>query len=191
MRVIFIIFATLLAFHSSSFAAENEYAAKMKKTLETMVRPVLADPALVAAIKEQNTRNAGLTPADIDRLDKQWRAEVKQGGGPLVNESMAKPVSRMLIGKVKMSNGVLSEMFVMDNKGLNVAQAAPTTDYFQGDEPKWQKTYPLGPDVVFVDQVDFDQSSNVFQAQISTTIVDPATGQAIGAVTVGMNVEKL
>lgn len=189
-KALMLVVAGLLA-AAQPAAAENEYAGKMKKAFAEMVKPMLADPAVVNAIKEQNVKHMKLTDADIDRLDKQWRAEVKQGGGPLVNDYMARPLSKTLGDKVKSSNGLISELFLMDNKGLNVAQAAPTTDYMQGDEAKWQKTYLVGPNAVFVDEVDFDQSSGKFQSQLSATVVDPANGQAIGAVTVGFDVEKL
>ena len=79
----------------------------------------------------------------------------------------------------------------MDAKGLNVGTSDVTSDYMQGDEGKWQKTYLVGPDATFIDEVEFDESSKTFQSQVSTTVVDPATGKAIGAVTIGMNVEKL
>lgn len=79
----------------------------------------------------------------------------------------------------------------MDAKGLNVGQSDVTSDYMQGDEDKWQKTYPVGPDAVFIDEVEFDDSSGQFQSQANATVTDPATGQAIGAITLGINVEKL
>ena len=34
----------------------------------------------------------------------------------------------------------------MNNRGTLVCSAAETTDYWQGDEPKWQKTYVEGKD---------------------------------------------
>jgi len=61
----------------------------------------------------------------------------------------------------------------------------------QGDEAKWQKTYQAGPDAVFIDEVEFDDSTQSFQTQLSATVVDPATGEAIDAITIGVNVEKL
>jgi len=39
--------------------------------------------------------------------------------------------------------------------------------------------------------VEFDESAQQCQAQVSMVIVDPASNQAIGAVTFGVNVELL
>ena len=38
-------------------------------------------------------------------------------------------------------------------------------------------------------EVELDESTQTYQAQLSFTLVDPATGAAIGAVTVGVNAE--
>ena len=91
----------------------------------------------------------------------------------------------------KERGGQVLEIFVMDNRGLNVAQSDVTSDYWQGDEAKWKKTYSVGPDAVFVDEVELDESSQTFQAQISMSIKDPATNAVIGAITVGVNVDEL
>lgn len=172
-------------------ASANDYAPQITKMFNEQVKPWLSDPVVVDAIKAQNAKTASLSDADIDKLDKQWRAEAKGGGGPLVSELLGNALSKFLAGKKAAANGVYSELFVMDAKGLNVGQSDVTSDYMQGDEGKWQKTYPVGPDAMFIDEVEFDESSKAFQSQVSATIVDPATGKPIGAITIEMNVEKL
>jgi hypothetical protein len=80
-------------------------------------------------------------------------------------------------------------MFVMDYRGLNVAQTDLTQDYNQGDEAKYWRSYQEGPDAIFVDKVGKDGGRNV--SQVSLSIKDPATGNAIGAVTIGIDVDRL
>ena len=79
----------------------------------------------------------------------------------------------------------------MDNKGLNVAQSVETSDYWQGDEAKWQQTYSVGPDALHISEVEFDDSTGFYQSQASLAIKDPATNEVIGAVTFGINVQNL
>ena len=79
----------------------------------------------------------------------------------------------------------------MDAKGLNVGQSDVTSDYWQGDEDKWQRTYPVGPDALLIGEVEQDESTQRFQTQVSLSVVDPADGAVIGAVTVGIDVETL
>jgi hypothetical protein len=58
-------------------------------------------------------------------------------------------------------------------------------------EGKWKKTFLVGPGTVFVDKVQKDESTQALQSQASVSIVDPATNQVIGAVTVGINVDRI
>lgn len=181
----------MMACAATTNALANEFESQILDILNNQVSGWLSDPAIVDAIKAQNAEHAGLSDADIDALDKKWRAEAKTGSGELIDGVLAKDISKFLTGKKEGSSGVFSEIFVMDNKGLNVGQSDVTSDYMQGDEGKWQKTYQAGPDAVFVDEVEFDDSSQTFQSQVSKTIVDPADGKAIGAITLGINVENL
>ena len=40
-------------------------------------------------------------------------------------------------------------------------------------------------------EIEFDESSQTYQAQISVTIKDPASGKPIGAMTIGIDAEAL
>lgn len=184
-------FSGILAISTATSALANEFEPQIMEILNNQVRGWLSDPAIVDAIKAQNTEHANVGESDIDALDKKWRAEAEAGGGDMINNVLGKDISKFLSGKKDGSNGVFSEIFVMDNKGMNVGQSDVTSDYMQGDEGKWQKTFQVGPDAVFVDEVEFDDSSQTFQSQVSTTIVDPADGKPIGAITLGINVENL
>jgi len=66
-----------------------------------------------------------------------------------------------------------------------------TSDYWQGDEAKFTQTYAVGSDAVHFSDIDFDESSQSYQAQISFTIIDPASGAPIGAMTVGVLADGL
>jgi len=178
-----------LGFGAVDARAANEYEPQMKAAYAKYVAGWLNDPAVISAIKAQNAKHASMSAGDIDKADKTWRAEKKAGGGDMMNGVLSNALSKFLQGKKAASGGLITEMFVMDNKGMNVGQSDPTSDYMQGDEAKWQKTFSVGPDAQFVDDVEFDDSTKSFQAQISGTISDG--GAAIGAITVGMNVEKL
>lgn len=175
----------------SHAATANEFKPAIDDYFASSVQSWLSDPVIVDAIKAQNSAHSGLDTAAIDALDKQWRAEADSGSGPLIDKLLGTDLSKFLADKKSASDGAISEVFVMDNKGLNVGQSDITSDYMQGDEGKWQKTYGSGSNTTFVDEVEFDESSQSFQSQLSSTIVDPASGEPIGAITIGLNVESL
>ncbi|WP_238364721.1 hypothetical protein [Mesobacterium pallidum] len=169
----------------------NEFEPAMRSYLETEVLTWAMDPVIVARIKEQNTAHASLDQAAIDAMDAQWRKEVGAAATPTIDPVVNNAASDFLRDHVDGSVGIISEIFVMDAHGMNAAASGITSDYWQGDEDKFQQTFGVGPDAVHFGEVEFDESSQRFQAQLSITIRDPETGDAIGAMTVGLNAEAL
>jgi hypothetical protein len=185
--------AVLSGLVMSATAARSDEAnvAEVKKYLEAKVMPWLKEKIVIDSIKAQNAKHAALTQNDIDRLDKQWRGEVDAAQKPLIDVVMKNELSAFLKKKKEEAKGLLTEIFVMDDKGLNVGQSDVTSDYWQGDEAKWQKTFLVGPDAVFVDKIEKDESTQELQTQISVTIKDPESGKPIGAITLGISIDRL
>lgn len=182
--------AVLLILLVPVLSSADQLTPEQIKQVQEKVTPLLSEAVLVDAIKKQNAKHATLSQADIDRLDKQWREEVKTQNGPLTSHVIDNDLS-IFLSKLKKGDKVYTEIFAMDNRGLNVGLSDVTSDYWQGDEPKWAKTFLVGADSIYADQIKYDESSQQNQAQISFTVADPATKKAIGAVTVGINVKSL
>ncbi|MBS8225334.1 hypothetical protein [Vannielia litorea] len=172
-------------------ASAQDYQAAMTDYLSASIANWASDEVIVAAIMAANAERAGLTQADIDAMDKAWRAEAGGGSGPTIDPVMQNAAAEFLRKQAAASGGLISEAFVTDSHGLNVAASDVTSDMWQGDEEKHSKTYSVGPDATFVSEIEFDESSQTYQGQVSMTIVDPATGAPIGAITVGLDVESL
>jgi hypothetical protein len=171
--------------------AADEIEDQLRDLLEQELKSWISEPMIIAALKRQNQEHAGLDDGAIDAMDQDWRTQAKSGGGPLIDRLLDNDASGYLAERKEATDGLVTEVFVMDNRGLNVAQSDITSDYMQGDEAKWQKTYPMGPTAVFIDEVEFDDSTETFQCQVSATVADPATGEALGAVTFGINIDEL
>jgi hypothetical protein len=174
-----------------ALAQDNEFAAPLTELANTKLQEITQNPAIIAAINAQNATTAAYDQAKIDELDKQWRAEVGASPAPLIDATLAKPESAWLTEFQEASAGLITEIFVMDAKGLNVAQSTVTSDYWQGDEDKFTASYGAGADAVHLGEIEQDESTQAFQSQVSVTIVDPATGAPIGAVTVGVDLSTL
>ena len=179
--------AVALSMSSSAFAGNHE--GRAKAAAESQFKIWAHNAAVIGAIKMQNTSHASLSATDIDALDKKWRAEKKAGGGDLISSKLSNALAGYLNVIKANSNGLITEIFVMDNKGLNVGQTDKTGDYMQGDEAKWQQTYGNGPGALHISGVEADGGVNV--TQVSLSITDPVTLSAIGAVTVGVDADKL
>lgn len=174
-----------------ALAAEGPQVAPMTEYAKSTAPSWLNQAVVIDAIKAQNTKNAGLTQADIDKADKEWRAETKASAKPLIDSVLGNPLSKYLRKVKDDSAGLITEVFVMDDKGLNVGQSDVTSDYWQGDEAKWQKTFKVGPNAIDISDVEQDESTQRLQSQLSLPIVDPGSKTVIGAVTIGMDVENL
>lgn len=155
------------------------------------LRDMMASNVALISLDAQNERLGDIGQGRIDELDKQWRAETESDNQPLIAQLMGNPLSSYLIRKKAESNGLFAEMFVFDAKGMNVGQSSVTSDYWQGDEDKFLKTFAVGPDAVFVDEIEYNDETRQRRRQVSFTIVDPATGESIGGATVEINIDEL
>lgn len=181
----------VLAFVLAGPAWADEFTAPLTALANGEIKAVAADPALIAAIVAQNAVSASYDQAKIDALDAQWKAEVSAASKPLIDATLDNAASQYLKGVQEASAGKYTEIFAMDAKGLNVAQSTLTSDYWQGDEDKFTQSFGAGAGAVNLSEVEQDESTQVFQSQVSVPITNPATGALIGALTVGVDVSTL
>jgi hypothetical protein len=140
-------------------------------------------------LSEQNKKHASIDQAKIDALDKQWREERKSDDQPLITAVLSSPLSGYLTRIQARSLGLYTEIFVMDNKGLNAGQSSVTSDYWQGDEDKWQKTFLVGPEAVFIDKPEYEKTTGTWRVQLNMTLAQDQ--KPVGSVTVEVNLTEL
>lgn len=153
-------------------------------------REWLANPIVQLSINAQNELRGNLNQAQIDALDQQWVAERESNDKPLISATLSAPLSIYLLRVQAKTLGLYTEIFVMDAHGLNVGQSSITGDYWQGDEAKFQKTFPNGANAVFLDEPEWDGDRRIWIAQLNLTIADD-TAKPIGAATVEINLTEL
>jgi len=175
----------------SQGALAADYSDAMKSFLDQSIRSWAEDPALVSAIVAANAESAGYDQAMIDQADAAWRAEVGQSDTPTITPIQQNAAADFLRSQIEASGGKMTEAFVTDAVGLNVAVSSPTSDMWQGDEDKFTKVFPVGAEGALFGDVELDESTQTYQGQISISITDPATNAVIGTLTVGVNAEAL
>jgi len=178
------LFITSIAFgqeppKSALSPAEAAALQKVVTTIESWGK----DPVLIKEVASQNAHR--LSAADVATIDKAWMA-----GGE--NERVARLLSNACATRLKSlisSNAAFNESFVMDDQGANVCMTDRTSDFWQGDEAKWQKSFNGGKGTTFVDQPKYDVSAKAILVQVSVPVID---GNAtIGAITVGVSPKLL
>lgn len=171
---------------AGGLAAESEFDDALTALSDTTIRGWAEMPEVRSAIRAQNAKKAALSDDEVLALDRQWRHETVSGG-PLIDAALSSPLSQRLSEMKISGRGRFTEIFVTDIRGLNVAQSDVTSDYWQGDEAKWQVPHDtLG---IHIGNVEFDESSQSYQSQISLPVLD--NGAFIGALTVGVDLEQL
>ncbi|MEP2716925.1 hypothetical protein, partial [Pseudophaeobacter sp.] len=120
-------FAALLSLAALP-AAASDYQSAMQSYLEGNIRGWAQSPVLVEAINGQNNETQGLDQAAVDAMDLQWRAEVGSEGSTLINEVLNNSAAEFLREQVEQSGGRITEVFIMDAQGLNVAASGTTSD---------------------------------------------------------------
>lgn len=151
--------------------------------------PVLSSPATQAAILYSNTLHLAMPESDLVNLDLAWRAEVGRTLTPTISPILESDLAATLRNLTEEHAGVITEIILMDNRGMNVAISHVTSDFWQGDEDKYLMTYPAGVNGLHISDVEFDESTQMYQLQASVTVADASNGSPIGAVTVGLNAE--
>ncbi len=157
----------------------------------TELRSILSARLVELSIVNQNRQYGQLPQTEIDRLDKQWRAEREASDQPLIAMTLSNPLSTFLTRKQAEAVGLYAAIFVMDRNGLNVGQSAITGDFWQGDEAKFKKTFMVGTGTIFVDEPEYVAEYDIWIAQVNMTIASEESGQPIGSATFDLNLNEL
>lgn len=164
-------------------AADEEAPASIVKMANSELAALGSDPIIVAAVKAENAK--GKTLDQVKAADAEWQKTA--GISPFMKAMMESACGKQL-AKMQTAKPFLAEVFVMDNLGANVAMTDKTSDYWQGDEPKFTESYKGGQGAVHISKVKFDESTQTYLVQVSIPVRDGDT--VVGAMTIGIDVDK-
>ncbi|NNJ99469.1 MAG: cache domain-containing protein [Desulfatitalea sp.] len=165
-------------------AMAEEAPQKVKDLAHGQLAALGKASAIVFAVKAENAK--GKSMDQIKAMDAKWQATP---GISSEMKALMESACSLFLKSIQDSQSYFSEIFVMDNQGANVAMTVKTSDYWQGDEAKFKKAFNEGNGAVFVDEVKFDDSAQAYLVQVSVPVWDGS--QAIGAVTFGIDVDKI
>jgi hypothetical protein len=177
-RMLSSLFAVLLAQLATgqSLGVREAALARVK-----LIQRIAADPEMLKAVRAKNA--SGETMDEVQRKDREWAQNPQF---PLRKALTSGACAERLRDLTK-GDANVAEVILMDKNGANVCVSRETSDYWQGDEAKFQKTF--GADkALFVDEPAFDQSTNVFAIQMSAIVYDG--GAKVGALTLGLRINQ-
>jgi hypothetical protein len=181
MKNAIIVISVLTSFLFAGYALARE----VKDVVPEVVHAA-ADPVIVKAVMEQNAK--GVSLAKIQEIDKAWMDTADAHKEPtafmksIASNSAAKELA-------KLEKPYMVEFILTDNQGANVAITGMTSDYWQGDEPKFSNAFANGKGEIYIARPQKDKSTGEVISQVSVPVM--SDGKAIGTLTVGVRPEKL
>jgi hypothetical protein len=139
------------------------------------------DADVLKAVTDSNAKAESLD--EVKKKDAIWSAQKTY---PLRRMVVGRPCSNKL-RKLVSDDPAIVEAFAMDDRGALVCSTVETSDYWQGDEPKWIRTYQQGRDV-FMDQPALDTSTGVYAVQLSVPMTEG--DKRIGALTFTLKLRR-
>ncbi len=163
--------------------SDSELADLLRMKVRT-VQHMALNPLLVRAVRKQNA--SGLTPEEIARREKAWRATKELT--PFKLSLQTSSAGRFLKAQIQRSTS-FNEGFLTDNQGANVAAFPATSDYWQGDEDKWINSFNGSTGRIYIGALELDENTNTVAAHVSAPVLD--RGQTIGVLVVGVTINYL
>ncbi|MEM9030623.1 MAG: hypothetical protein AAGC70_19855 [Pseudomonadota bacterium] len=151
-------------------------------TLDAVIRAIRQSAEFSQLVETHNQQAEAWSDDEIHARDRRWR----QGDKTLIEPLLANQLSKALAKVAAASDGVVAEIIVMGKRGCNIAISSVTSDYWQGDEAKWKRTFGADTSDRFIDRVDFDKSTNTYAQQISQRLT--INGKPVGAITIGFDI---
>lgn len=169
----------------AQITASDKADSKVKAFATSVILSFSTNPVFIEAIKAQNSKK--ITLDQIKKQDQEWRDAEDELA--IHEELLGNACAQEIVKQIK-ANPAIAEAFVMDNQGANVGQNDLTSDYWQGDEAKWQNSFNGGKGGADVGKLKFDKSANASLQQVSVPVID-TDGTVVGAICVGVNTSKL
>lgn len=142
-------------------------------------------PSIIRAVEAQNKQALSLD--QIKAYDESWK-NADEDSKSLIRRITQNDVAKYFRRRVE-NNPAIDEVFLTDNQGANVAAYPPTSDYWQGDEEKWTESFKNGDGVIYIGPLEFDESTQKTQVQISAPVV--SHNETIGVLVLGVSVDYI
>ncbi|HDZ37516.1 MAG TPA: transporter substrate-binding domain-containing protein [Marinobacter sp.] len=166
--------------------------------IEALTNRLLAE--LTLRLDLQRALNAGPQPktlAEVLAIDSKWQASAPMTAPPLAAHILSLPASHILKTWQQSHQGLVTEVLLINKMGTIAAMSQLTSDFWQGDEPKFLNVIGSEPSddpqlrkTLFISPIRYDQSTARFQVIVSVPVFPDDGDAAIGVIAVGLDIEK-
>lgn len=173
-------------------AAQSTPAMHQEKLLELVESDSFnwASSAIVVdSVMEQNLRNHDVPLGRITVMEERWKSELNRSEQPLIRQIMSHPLSVYLQLVKAESDGLFTEIIVLDEQAITVGRTSKGGVFWFDDSKAWKETLGRSNRDAYVEAAAYSPATEKFQATIAKAI--EFEGQLIGVVLLGVNIDKL
>lgn len=170
--------------------SEKEHVKRLSSQLFNELHAMLNLQQALAASPRMKTFT------DVLIEDDKWQALAPRKAVPLAKRILELPSSKALFAWQQSHHGLITEVMLINEMGTLAAMSQLTSDFWQGDEPKFQNvihTPPAvaeNPSTIYISPIRYDSSTSRFQITVSVPLV-PASGEPPnGAISFGLDIER-
>ncbi len=173
-----------------TFRIEPEEKRRLARIAEQTMRPWTRSEVMIETLRSVNRERTAFDEDRIRQLDKQWRAHSDSGEHELIQAVAESELSAYLRRQQRQADGLFREIMATGRLGLNAGMSRTTTDYWQGDETKFRKTFNRPDQAPVIEDIRYDESTRRFLVHVSLPVRDPDTDELLGVVTAGVDIQK-
>jgi hypothetical protein len=179
----------LLAISLAKPAISAEYTQDLNEFINLEIKPWVNSDIVIDNLNKQNENNFNLSESSLRVLDSNWRSEFRKVNQPLIGQVISNELSQFLQKKIIEGRGVYTELTIINNKALNIAQTVVSEGYWNLGQPRWDKTFAEKSYTPYISDIYYSDETSKFQLEVSFMII--AEDQPVGVVVAGIDVEQL
>jgi hypothetical protein len=136
------------------------------------------------------------TFTDILTADSKWQALAPRTATPLALHILDLPASKSLLAWQVKHNGLITEVMLINDMGTLAAMSQLTSDFWQGDERKFQNvintpsTMVEDRPVFDISPIRYDSSTTRFQITVSVPVSAAPDEPPNGVISFGLDIER-
>lgn len=168
----------------------NHIEVLTKKLIAELTESLNVQQALRASPQQE-------TLAEILSIDSKWQALAPEAMLPLASHILSLPASQSLKDWQSSHQGLVTETMVINNMGAIAAMSQLTSDFWQGDEPKFLEVAggelsaePHVRKALFISPIRYDHSTARFQISVSVPVFSADDVAPSGVIILGLDIEK-
>ncbi|GAA0843321.1 hypothetical protein GCM10009113_12990 [Marinobacter szutsaonensis] len=127
---------------------------------------------------------------EIQEIDRDWQALAPEKATPLAQQILELPASKALQAWAANYPNLVTEVLLINGSGTIIAMSRLSSDFWQGDEPKFQRLVDRAPgdSDLYISPIRYDSSTARFQIIVSAPVSGDGGSSVSGVIAIGLDV---